>query len=180
MHDSDDDNDDSGLFRRLFGDSKPLDAERRVPAPRRRAPPRARFARADERAVLEESLAADVDDVETGAGERLRFSRAAVGRRTMRRLSRGSYSVQDELDLHGMTAAEAEQALREFIDECHARGRTCVRVVHGKGHGSGVRGPVLKAMVNSRLRRWPAVQAFVSARQVDGGTGAVYVLLKKR
>jgi DNA-nicking Smr family endonuclease len=124
-----------------------------------------------------ESLAGDIDEIETGAGEALHFHRPSVGRRTMRKLARGNFAVQGEIDLHGMTVPEAKSALREFISESGYRGHTCVRVVHGKGLGSGDRGPVLKSKVNNWLRRWDEVLAFVSTRQVHGGTGAVYVLL---
>ncbi len=172
--------DDSGLFRRLMGDAKPLEHAEKVPEHKPKAIPQARFRRRDEREVLRESLEADVEATEEGAGQTLHFHRPSVGRRTMRRLARGNYSVQDEIDLHGLTVPEAKDALHEFIGECESRHYTCVRVVHGKGLGSGNRGPVLKGKINKWLRQWKEVLAFVSARQVDGGTGAVYVLLKKR
>ena len=79
----------------------------------------------------------------------------------------------------GMTVAEARPRLADFIDYSLKQGLTCVRIVHGKGLGSGHRGPVLKNAVNRWLRKWDSVLAFVSARQVDGGTGAVYVLLDR-
>lgn len=97
----------------------------------------------------------------------------------MRKLARGSYSVQGEIDLHGMTVPAAKAALRVFIDGSVRAGHSCVRVIHGKGLGSGSRGPILKGKVNSWLRRWNEVLAFVSTRQADGGTGAIYVLLRK-
>ena len=97
----------------------------------------------------------------------------AVGRR----LRRGEYRVEREIDLHGLTVAEAKQALRGFLIEALERGVRCVRIVHGKGLRSGHRGPVLKATVSAVLRRSGAVLAYVSARPADGGTGAVYVLL---
>ena len=137
------------------------------------------LARADERAVLAESLEDDIDEIEHGSGGALRFQRQSVGRRTMRKLARGGYSVQDELDLHGMTLAEAKPRLADFIDYSATQGKLCVRVVHGKGIGSGERGPVLKNAVNRWLRNWDCVLAFVSTRQVDGGTGAIYVLLQR-
>ncbi|MCH8302714.1 MAG: Smr/MutS family protein [Proteobacteria bacterium] len=171
--------DDVSLFRRLMGDAKPLRQTDKEPERQPQVSARARFARRDERAVLAESLDADIDETETGAGESLRFHRASVGRRTMRKLARGNFSVQDEIDLHGMTAPQAKDALQEFIGECAARGYTCIRIVHGKGMGSGDRGPVIKGKVNKWLRQWNEVLAFVSARQIDGGTGAVYVLLRK-
>jgi len=171
--------DDVSLFRRALSDVRPIDEDVRAPGYKARPEPRARFRREDDQAVLRESLEADIDEIETGAGEALRFYRPSVGRRTMRKLARGNFAVQAEIDLHGMTVAEARGALREFVDESVYRGHTCVRVVHGKGIGSGARGPVLKTKVNNWLRRWQEVLAFVSTRQVHGGTGAVYVLLRK-
>ena len=172
--------DDATLFRRLMGDARPLGQDPRAPDYRPKPLPRARFRRDEDRDVLRESLAAEIDDLETGAGEALRYHRPSVGRRTMRRLARGGFSVQGEIDLHGMTVAEARPALREFVAVSMDRGHTCIRVVHGKGLGSCERGPILKSKVNQWLRRWNEVLAFVSTRQVDGGTGAVYVLLRKR
>jgi len=166
-------------FRRAFSDAKPLKAEDRVPEVKPKPKPRARFSRADEQEVLQESLHDDIDTIEHGHGAALRFHRASVGKRTMRKLARGGYSVQAEIDLHGMTLAEAKPRLADFIDYCAMQGNLCVRVVHGKGLGSGDRGPVLKNAINRWLRKWDSVLAFVSTRQVDGGTGAVYVLLQK-
>ncbi len=171
--------DDVSLFRRLMSDAKPLRQMDKAPEHRPSVSTRARFARQDEREVLAESLDADIDETETGAGESLHFHRPSVGRRTMRKLGRGNFSVQDEIDLHGMTVPQAKDALHEFIGECELRGYTCIRIVHGKGLGSGDRGPVIKSKVNKWLRQWSEVLAFVSARQIDGGTGAVYVLLRK-
>lgn len=170
--------DDEKLFRRVMAETKPLRTSDRVAPIIGKPKPRARFSRADEKAVLEESLQVDIDDLETNSGEAMHFQRASVGRTTMRMLARGSYAVLAEIDLHGMTLAEAKPRLEAFIRRCAANNKLCVRIVHGKGLGSGNRGPVLKAAVNRWLRRWDAVLAFTSARQVDGGTGAVYVLLQ--
>lgn len=168
------------LFRQTMRDAKPLSAEPRAAPLRRRPKPGARFSRADDARVLEESLNANLEDMEAANGDAVRFSRPSVGRRTMRKLARGNFAVQAEIDLHGMTLAEARPRLEEFIAECARSGKRCVRVVHGKGRGSGQRGPVLKPSVNRWLRRWDAVLAFASTRQVDGGTGALYVLLRER
>ena len=169
--------DDVKLFRKLMRDARPLKAEERAPTEKRRPRPVARFTRDDEARVLEESLDADIESMEADNHVSLRFHRPHVGRRTLRKLSRGRYAVQAELDLHGMTLAEAEPRLRDFVEYSIQRGHLCVRIIHGKGRGSGQRGPVLKMAVNRWLRRWDRVLAFVSARQADGGTGAVYVLL---
>lgn len=169
---------DIKLFRQAVEGARPLRGKNRVQVPDRKPRPVARFARADRREVLRESLGADIDTMEYGNADSLHFHRSSVSRRTLRRLARGAFSVQDEIDLHGMTVSEAKTHLAEFIERCARNGRLCVRIIHGKGRGSGHRGPVLKASVNSWLRRWDVVLAFISARQVDGGTGAVYVLLK--
>jgi DNA-nicking Smr family endonuclease len=126
--------------------------------------------------VLEESLASN-PEAESDTGEDLSFRRTSIGLPVFRKLKRGEISVRDEIDLHGFTAVEARVALYEFLSDAGLAGMRCVRVIHGKGRGSGPRGPVLKHVVNHWLRRMDDVVAFASARPVDGGTGAVYVLL---
>ncbi len=170
---------DLKIFRKLMSDVRPIKADVRTPVYKSKPKPRAQFTRQDEQAVLKESLEIDIDEIEVSAGETLCFQRTSIGRRTMRRLRRGQFSTQGEIDLHGMTVPEAKNHLCKFITESLHRGHTCVRIVHGKGLGSGGRGPVLKGKVNNWLRHWDHVIAFVSAKQVDGGTGALYVLLKK-
>lgn len=173
------DDEDRRLLEEALRGVRPLGPASPRPAPPPR-PPRARLRRSDELDVLQESLAASpvVLDVETG--EELLFRRAGVPADVLRALRRGRYTVAAELDLHGLTEREAKQVLREFLAEALQCGRRCVRIVHGKGHGSGPRGPVLKRAVNHWLRQTAAVQAFASARSTDGGTGAVYVLLSSR
>ena len=173
--------DDAQLFREAVRDVKPLGTPALAtehPAKRpRRARPAARFARADRLAVLEESLRDEVIDPELAGGEELVFQRAGIQPAVLRKLRRGDYRVQGEIDLHGLTVADAKQALREFLAQALMRQWRCVRIIHGKGLRSGPRGPVLKGMVGAMLRKVGPVLAYVSARQVDGGTGAVYVLL---
>ena len=125
--------DDIDEFRRAMTGAKPLRSEQRVPHESTKPKPRARFARADEQRVLNESLEDDIDTLQHGYGDALRYRRASVGRRTMRKLARGGYSVQAEIDLHGMTLAEAKPRLADFIDYNAMQGNLCVRVVHGKG-----------------------------------------------
>jgi DNA-nicking Smr family endonuclease len=148
------------------------------PAPERPGRhPHAASRRADEARVLADSLSFDAADLDVDSGDELTFRREGVAEATLRRLRRGEYAVRDELDLHGMTQEEARLALGDFLAEAAHHGRRCVRVIHGKGRGSGHRGPVLKSAVNRWLRRHGDVQAFCSARRIDGGTGALYVLL---
>ena len=170
---------DARLFREAVRDVKRLPGEG-VPAIHGRRPePRARFSRADRQAVLHESLTSDTGDPTLAAGDELVYHRAGVQISVLRKLRRGQYRVQAEIDLHGLTVSEAKQALRDFLAQALDRQLRCVRIIHGKGLRSGHRGPVLKGAVSAVLRRVDAVVAYVSARQVDGGTGAVYVLLAR-
>lgn len=173
--------DETTLFREAVRDVKPLGRAAQAaepPSSRRRRPrPAAQFSRADRLAVLEESLRDDATDPALASGEELVFHRAGVQASVLRKLRRGDYRVQGEIDLHGLNVSEAKQALREFLAQALMRQWRCVRIIHGKGLRSGHRGPVLKGMVGAVLRKVGPVLAYVSARQVDGGTGAVYVLL---
>jgi DNA-nicking Smr family endonuclease len=170
--------DETALFRESIGEVKPVaNRKRRLDPPPPK--PQARFSRADDRAVLSESMQSGPDPADMETGEELRFHRPNVNRKIMRQLRGGKYAVQEEIDLHGMTADEAHAELHDFIKAASAAGAKCVRVVHGKGRGSGPKGPVLKAGVNRWLPHWEEVAAFCSAQPRDGGTGAVYVLLKR-
>jgi DNA-nicking Smr family endonuclease len=153
----------------------------RQPIARPRPRPRAHFARADRRAVLQESLGggSPLDPVEE-SGDALLFRRPGIPESLFRRLRSGQYRVDGEMDLHGLTAAMVEPALREFLGQAlHERARV-LRVIHGKGLRSGNCGPVLKLVASSYLQRVGAVLAFASAREVDGGSGAILVLLATR
>jgi DNA-nicking Smr family endonuclease len=110
-------------------------------------------------------------------GDEIAFRRDGVQDSVMRKLKRGEYRVEDVCDLHGLRVDEAKAALREFLAESLARRLRCVRVIHGKGMNPGPRGPVIKTAVNMILRKTGPVLAFTSARRVDGGTGAINVLL---
>ena len=168
--------DDAQLFREAVRDVKPLSREAIVRGIRKPLP-HARFTREDRLAVLQESLSADTADLDVASGEELAFQREGLPISVLRKLRRGQYHIQAEIDLHGLTVVEAKDVLRSFLADSLERQFRCVRIVHGKGLRSGHRGPVLKGTVSSVLRRVGRVLAFVSARQVDGGTGAVYVLL---
>jgi DNA-nicking Smr family endonuclease len=169
---------DVKLFREAVSDAQPLAAG--DPAPRRPAPaPVARFRRADEAAVLDESLLGN-PEAEDGTGQDLSFHRPSVSPAVFRRLKRGEYSVREELDLHGLSATQARQALSEFLAEARDAGWHCVRIIHGKGLRSGHAGPVIKRRIGRWLTVRDEVLAYCSARPIDGGTGALYVLLRPR
>jgi DNA-nicking Smr family endonuclease len=176
--DAEGDSTDTAAFRAAMRDVKPLAA-----APARQVPPRAaRRTRIRPPQAAAEDLDAAMPLIATAAGEdaaaSLSFQRAGIRDQMMRRLRRGLIPSEDELDLHGLTQTEARDQLADFIAHSRNAGRRCVRVVHGKGYRSGARGPVLKTAVNLWLRRHLDVMAFTSAKAIDGGTGAVYVLLR--
>ncbi len=169
---------DIELFRKTVGTVKPLRHDRYVPAgPRRRPARRARFAWEDRLALAEESLRGAPGDIPVGSGDTLSHRRPDVPDGVLRKLRRGEYAVESEIDLHGLTEAQAKRALHGFLATALARHLRCVSIIHGKGLRSGDDGPVLKRLVSDMLRRSPAIVAYVSARPADGGTGAVYVLL---
>lgn len=172
------DDEDKQLFRAAVAGAKPLPEEPLHSKPRPR--PKARFTRAAERETLAESLAGLPDPNEPLLGDGLWYARPGVQDATLRKLRRGHYSIGAELDLHGLRAEAARFALVEFIQTAHDRHTRCVRIIHGKGYRSGPRGPVLKQKLNGWLRQRDDVLAFCSARVADGGTGAVYVLLRNR
>nr|PZN77241.1 MAG: DNA mismatch repair protein MutS [Pseudomonadota bacterium] len=178
------DDDERALFREAMRGVKPLVHEPRAPLARpapaaRAAAGRKPFSHAGDRLVRDEGFNGVTGNDATAAGDELVFRRPGVQEARLRRLRRGQYPVEAEIDLHGLTTEAARLALRDFLDHALAEGMQCVRIVHGKGLRSGTRGPVLRSVVTSLLRRTSSVVAFVPARPADGGTGALYVLLNR-
>ena len=173
---------DRDAFAKAMQGVKPLRRDERISTSRKPAP-RPRNAKAVRQEMLSESLDnrgnALHDELEQ-IGEEIAFRRANVPEKVFRQLRRGRFSIEAEADLHGLTVYEAKQLLREFICEASLEGLGCVRVIHGKGLRSGPGGPVLKGNVQRWLSQWNEVLAFVTARAKDGGSGAVYVLLRRR
>jgi DNA-nicking Smr family endonuclease len=170
-------NDDRRAFAEATRGVKPLRSRNTVPSGKSRPKPQARFRRAEDAATLEASLS---DDDAAQAAEEIAFRRPGLSERTFRDLRRGRFSIEAEIDLHGLTQAKAKIALHDFIVECSLRGHRSVRVIHGKGARSGPEGPVLKAGVQHWLAQWDEVLGYVSATRRHGGIGAVYVLLRRR
>ncbi len=170
--------DDDALFRDAVQGVQPLRPGNRLHSRRPAPPPHPRQTEADERAVLAEMMDGTVDR-SLDTGDELSFRADGIQDSVFRRLRRGAYYVGDELDLHGMRTEAAKGAVVEFLAHCQQRDVRCVRVIHGKGLRSKGDGPVLKQRLDGWLRRRKDVLAFCSARPQDGGTGAIYVLLRK-
>ena len=153
---------------------RPVHAAPVVPRPE----PVARQRLRDEARVMHEAIS-DEFDVESllDTDDTLSFRRRGIGPEVVRKLRRGVWAIQGQIDLHGLRRDEARNALGAFLRDAHRDGWRCVRVIHGKGNGSPGREPVLKAKVKSWLVQKKEVIAFTQARAADGGTGALMVLL---
>jgi len=163
---------DSDLFKQLVKGVKPLEQDKvqhRKPKP---VPRVRRHAEMDDSARRDD---APFENLFIETCSQLAWAAPGVQKTVMRKLKQGKFPVRAELDLHGLFAHQAEREIRAFIGEASARGLRCVRIIHGKGrNGPGV----LKQKTNSWLRQMQAVKAFCSCKPEDGGTGAVYVLLR--
>jgi len=175
------DNADSALFRKAMQGVKPLKCDNvALGVPRRRPPPVPKQRFLDEELVLEDMLSDNYDLAEMETGEELLFIRPGIQHSTLTKLRRGQYDVKKELDLHGMIVRVARVEVAKFLRDCQNRNIRYARIVHGKGYNSWQKQPVLKIQLNKWLRQRDEVLAFCSARQEDGGTGAVYVLIKQK
>jgi len=171
---------DNPRFADLLNDVKPLhsDHSNRAADTAPKPDPTPKETLKDRQRVLEESLDVSLEFEDSQPGDTLSFCRPGIQKNIFRKLKKGQHSVGAELDLHGMTIAEAQPILAQFIQSSREENIRCVRIIHGKGYGSSNKGPRLKPMVNQCLQKRNEILAFCSARPIDGGTGAVYVLLK--
>ena len=169
--------DENDLFRRMMADVKPLATDKRVEPKKPRFSPHRRTPTVEDETHSTFFATEHVSQV--APEESLFFARTGLQQRVLRQLKRGDLPIEANLDLHGQTIEEAGATLTRFLDEAQAVGCRCVIVVHGKGHRSTEGKPVLKSQVNYWLRESPAVLAFSSAQPQHGGTGALYVLLRK-
>lgn len=170
---------ESELFRRAIGPVAPLRHAPRAQHPGTPPEPIAKQKMLDDEAVLRESLSDGFDVTSLlDTDDNLSFRCPGIGTDVTQKLRRGDWSIQRQIDLHGLRRDDAREALGAFIREAHKAGLRCVRVIHGKGLGSPGKAPVLKARVQSWLVQKNEVLAFVQARPTDGGAGALVVLLK--
>jgi DNA-nicking Smr family endonuclease len=129
--------------------------------------------------VDEHSLGADEFEIESvGIADSLSFTIPGLQHNVLKKLRKGQFGVDGEIDLHGLNSHEAKQQLLHFLHHCVEEGNRCVHIVHGKGYRSADNHPVLKNNLNLWLRQHKDIQAFCSATPENGGTGAVFVLLQ--
>ncbi len=170
--------DDRQLFLDAIGKTKPL-KNRHVLLKKKSPKPHPKQHLRDEQAVLDELLSdpSEIEMIETG--EHLAYTQPGVQKSVLRKLRSGRYSIQDELDLHGLTRGQAKIEVVNFISLSRENAKYCVRIIHGKGRKKADAAPILKPAVNYWLIHHKHVLAFCSAPLHDGGTGALYALLKR-
>jgi DNA-nicking Smr family endonuclease len=167
------------LFATSVGRVAPVADKGRIAASPTKPEPEPKQRQLDERAALKEAISDEFDAeslMETD--DALFYRRDGIGIDIVRKLRRGRWTIQAQVDLHGLRRDEARERIAEFLRDAVKRGLRCVRVVHGKGNGSPGREPVLKGKVRTWLVQKQEVLAFVQARASDGGNGALVVLLK--
>lgn len=170
---------EKSLFVRAAGAVKPIRDRPRVVLAPEPPPPIAVQHQLDEQRVLLEAISDEFDaSTLLEVDDALSFRRPGIGTDVTRRLRKGGWSIQREIDLHGLRREEARESLAAFIRTACKEGIRCIRVVHGKGLGSPGKTPVLKGRVQSWLIQKNEVLAFVQARADEGGAGALVVLLK--
>ena len=170
---------DRSLFRQAVADAKPLPHQGKLLRKKEAPPPYPVQSHLDEQEALRDSLAAEWTAEDwLDIGDEPNFLRPGLSRQVLRKLRSGTWVIQNQLDLHGLDRHEAREALADFLASCVKRGVRCVRVIHGKGLGSKNREPVLKTKVKHWLTQREEVLAYCQARPVDGGSGALVVLLK--
>jgi DNA-nicking Smr family endonuclease len=167
---------EKSIFRQAVRDVKELPAPRTFPAPPKPYALRKKILPHSEPTAAPYS---DYEKVEPVSGdEMIEFTRCGLQDKSLRKLRRGQYNVEAKLDLHGMTAAEAKEALFRFLTHCQHDGTRHVLIIHGKGRNTLK--PVLKNKLNNWLRQLDQILAFCSATAKDGQSGAMYVLLKNQ
>ena len=175
VHDENDKLDESELFRREMADVKPIDRGNRIAPQRPKKPLRVR--RETDTTPSIEDVFSDAP-IDEPCPDILSFCRDGIQKQTFKRLRQGKLGCQQVLDLHGLTVTQARDELIAFLGDCDVMGVRHALIIHGKGYRSKEK-PVIKPMLNRWLRQAPTVLAFHSAQPEDGGSGAVYVLLKK-
>lgn len=167
---------DSDLFLDAIGKVIPIKSDKRSIVPTQK--PRF-FPQKKSPQITDKLSFANTEAVETlHAEDTFSYIASGLQKSVLKKMRRGHYGLDADLDLHGLTSAEARREMLKFLHYCEQDGCRCVRIIHGKGYRSENNLPVLKNDLNIWLRQRQEVQAFCSAAQKEGGTGAVIVLLR--
>ena len=169
-------NDDESLFMAEMADVTPLKPHNKI-RHKKKLPSPVKFSAAENQGDSIDDVFSTAEIIEK-CPDILSYSRGGLQHKTLKQLRQGRNPVEAVLDLHGLTVEQARKELLHFLTVCEADGARHVIIVHGKGFRSKDK-PVIKPMVNRWLRATDKVLAFHTAQAKDGGSGAVYVLLKK-
>ena len=167
---------DSDLFRKAVGKVKPVKHDTVVLSPAKKPSPRPKTKALEQISPLENTIDSPLEMLSNN--DKLGFISPGLQKNVLRKLRKGNYGLDADIDLHGLTIREAKLQLLNFLHQCVENGCRCIHIIHGKGYRSPDNVPVLKNEINLWLRQHKDVQAFCSAPPKDGGTGAVFVLLK--
>ena len=170
---------DENVFLNAMSGVKPLESSDVVHELEK---PKAKVIQQDDFAdewIINDPLSDELEVTEVDGGEVLSFCRDGIQKNVFKKLRSGGYRISDELDLHGLSVKQAKEILVFYIQEAAQFEGCCIRIIHGKGLSSGKQKSVLKTYINHWLSEHDRVLAFHSAKVKDGGTGAVYVLLKR-
>lgn len=174
-----DDEDDFHLFRDAVKDIKPLEHDKVTHNIEKKPIKQLRSAPPFEQELIIDTLSDESEVESINPLDRLSYCQTGIQKRVFKKLRRGQYIIIDELDLHGLNIKQAKKLLVHFLAIALQGEGSCVIIIHGKGHRSGDKKPVIKQQTNHWLKQHPRVLAFHSAQPKDGGTGAVYVLLRR-
>ena len=172
---------EANIFRSTVGEVSAIKNKDQYIAPLPKPKPIAFKLIEDEKAALAESLSDEFDaDSLLETDDNLSFTRPHVGLDVAKKLRKGYWTIQAQLDLHGMRRDQARDSLGDFLRQCQRKGFRCVRIIHGKGLRSPGREPVLKELARNWLANRQEVLAYAQTRAAEGGGGAVMVLLKRK
>lgn len=169
------------FFRDEVADVRRLKSDKRVETVKNKPSPKPRHNQDysdSEESTLMNTMSDPVDLRDAAIDDILFFARSGIQQKQLKKLRRGELPIEYELDLHGYNVVEAKTAIYEFLDECKKQHIRYVHIIHGKGYRSEGKIPVLKTHVAYWLPQHSDVLAFSSAQAKDGGTGAIYVILK--
>ena len=174
-----DNEDDFQLFRDAVKDIKPLKHDKVTHTIEKKPIKQLRSTHFFEQEPIIDTLSDESEVESINPLDRLSYCQAGIQKRVFKKLRRGQYIIIEELDLHGLNVKQAKKLLVHFLAIALQGEGSCVIIIHGKGHRSGDKKPVIKQQTNHWLKQHPRVLAFHSAQPKDGGTGAVYVLLRR-
>ncbi|WP_428354184.1 Smr/MutS family protein [Methyloprofundus sp.] len=166
---------DSDLFLKTVGKVMPIKSDKHSVVLTKKPPP---YPKKKTSLIADKLTLTPIEPINAlQAEDTFSYSAPGLQKNVLKKMRRGHYGMDAELDLHGLTSAQAKRELVKFLHFCEQDGCRCIRIIHGKGYRSENNLPVLKNDLNIWLRQHQEVQAFCSAAQKDGGAGAVVVLL---